>query len=249
MKLTLFLVLVFMPGVFLSSGMADRNETQTPLTQHVETKTPKAKPERCLSARTGVSFYRSATHTWQLLRGAEKLAGPAPRVRGKSCQWARYAVGVWIERTQAAKRSYRRWLRERTLRDFTFKPDYPAWRNAVEEVQRVFPGTEGWLLSCSAAEGGHGRWVGYGGQDYSTWLRDSDTVGGPLQFRWSTFKGMYRHGLEYVLGRGFRVPEHLKDPDNDVTWRSALGQAIAGGWARYTGNDNSHWSASWGRGC
>lgn len=70
-----------------------------------------------------------------------------------------------------------------------------------------------------------------------------------MQFRWSTFKGMYRHSLDHVRSRGYRVPSHLRDPKKDVTWRSALGQAMAAGWARYTGNDNSHWSASWGNGC
>lgn len=109
----------------------------------------------------------------------------------------------------------------------------------------MFPGTSGWLLSCSAAEGGHGRWVGYSGVAYSTWLRDSDTVGGPMQFRFSTFKGMYRRGVDYVVGKGFRVPRM----DETTAWRSALGQALAAGWARYFDEDNSHWSASFGRGC
>lgn len=194
-------------------------------------------------------FYRSATHLWQLLREAQTLAGPGPKVRGKSCHWARYAVTQWRLRAKAAKRSYHRWLAERMLHDFAFAPGNQAWQRAVREVQKVFPGTDSWLLSCSAAEGGHGRWVGYGGQGYSAWLRDSDTVGGPLQFRWSTFKGMYRHALDYVTAKGYRVPKHLRDSGNDVTWRSALGQALAGGWARYTENDDSHWSASWGNGC
>lgn len=248
MKLTVFLVLLLAFAVF-SFGMTGRPQAQTtPNVQHVEKKPPK-RSERCLSARQAVVFYRSATHIWQLLRGAEKLAGPGPRVRGRSCHWARYAATEWRARLRAAKISYRKWVESLTLRDFSFCEDCRAWPRAVEEVQRVFPGTESWLLSCSAAEGGHGRWVGYGGQGYSAWLRDSDTVGGPLQFRWSTFKGMYRHALDHLRQKGFRVPPHLKDPGSDIAWRSALGQALAGGWARYTGNDNSHWSASWDNGC
>lgn len=168
--------------------------------------------------------------------------------RTHSVPYLGWIRGLWSER------AYKAWklrvkLERLTLHDFAFAPGNDAWRKAVREVQRVFPGTESWLLSCSAAEGGWGRWVGYGGQGYSVWLRDSDTVGGPLQFRWSTFKGMYRHALDYVRARGFRVPGHLQDPSNDVAWRSALGQALAGGWARYTGNDDAHWSASWGNGC
>ena len=151
------------------------------------------------------------------------------------------------ERARIARKVYELWLITGTLRDYPFRDGNHAWAKAVREVQRVFPGTEGWLMSCSAAEGGHGRWVGYSGVAYSTWLRDSNTVGGPLQFRFGTFTGMFRRGAEYVVARGFRLPSHLRDMT--TAWRSALGQAVAGGWARYTGNDDSHWAASWGRGC
>lgn len=73
-----------------------------------------------------------------------------------------------------------------------------------------------------------------------------------MQFRFSTFTGMFRHGVDSLKERGYRLPAHLRNQSADgltTAWRSALGQAIAAGWARYTGNDNSHWSASWGNGC
>ncbi|MBA3565222.1 MAG: hypothetical protein H0W31_00015 [Actinobacteria bacterium] len=156
----------------------------------------------------------------------------------------------WKARAYHARLALERFQERRyVLRDYAYYDGGRAWLRAVDEVQRVFPGTSGWLISCSAAEGGHGRWVGYGGQGYSTWLRDSDTVGGNLQFRFSTFRGMYRRALDHLRSRDFKVPEHLRDPGDDVAWRSALGQALAGGWARWSGNDDSHWSASWGRGC
>ncbi len=205
--------------------------------------------ERCKSARLAVEHYRSLTWKRQEAREGE-LADRTPIVRGKTCRWARIAAREWQARAHSAKRTLTRHLSlvsQLTLRDYDFAPGTHAWHKAVAEVQRVFPGTESWLLTCSAAEGGHGRWVGYSGVGYSTWLRDSDTVGGPLQFRFSTFTGMFRRGVDYVRERGFRVPSHLSDMT--TAWRSALGQAIAGGWARYTGNDDSHWSASWGRGC
>ena len=189
-------------------------------------------------------FYRQRTWDLQEARGAE-LADRTPIVRSKTCRWARYAAGVHQARARSAAKVLERWEKSRTLRDYPFCDGCHAWHKAIDEVQRVFPGTSSWLFSCSAAEGGHGRWVGYSGVGYSTWLRDSDTVGGPLQFRYSTFKGMYRRGVDYVTDKGFRVPRM----DFTTAWRSALGQAIAGGWARYTGNDNSHWSASWGNGC
>jgi hypothetical protein len=169
----------------------------------------------------------------------------------RNCADAHYLCGVWKQRARQARIAARHYLarqRAHLLRDYSFRPGNRAWLKAVQEAQKVFPGTNGWLLSCSAAEGGWGRWVGYGGQGYSAWLRDSDTVGGPLQFRYSTFRGMYRHALDHTRRRDFLVPRHLRSV-SDVAWRSALGQALAGAWARYTGNDNSHWSASWGRGC
>lgn len=166
----------------------------------------------------------------------------------QSCNLVRFKVKQTRKDAYAARKAYLRWLKsEFFLKDVAFAPGNHAWHKAVREVQKPFPGTESWLLSCSDAEGGHGRWVGYSGVAYSTWLRDSDTVGGPMQFRFSTFTGMFRHGVDHVKERGYRIPKHLRD--STTAWRSALGQAIAAGWARYTGNDNSHWSASWGNGC
>jgi len=184
------------------------------------------------------------------------LQGKEPQIRvpqmviPQSCPYTRYLAQRWKKRAYRERQAYQRWFEaEYVLHDFAYRPGNRAWLRAVVEVQRPFPGTASWLVSCSDAEGGHGRWVGYGGQGYSVWLRDSDTVGGNMQFRWSTFKGMFRNALEHVVDHGYKVPSHLRDPSNDITWRSALGQAMAAGWARYTGNDNSHWSASWGNGC
>jgi hypothetical protein len=177
------------------------------------------------------------------LRGVEsKVRLLQPR----GCAHTLWLAKEWKARSWRARQAFHSWLSAQwVLKDTAFSPGNHAWHRAVEEVQKVFPGTESWLLSCSAAEGGHGRWVGYSGVGYSTWLRDSDTVGGPMQFRFSTFTGMYRRGVDHAVGKGYRVPRM----DMTSAWRSALGQAIAAGWARYTGNDNSHWSASWSNGC
>lgn len=208
----------------------------------VPTSWPNDTRPRCPYARLGLVFYRGRYVHWQLKRDAPIPTWRKPR----NCADARYLANLWAERSYVSRKNFERQKAAlRTLRDFRFCDGCKAWPRAVAEVQRVFPGTESWLLSCSAAEGGHGRWVGYSGVSYSTWLRDSDTVGGPLQFRFSTFTGMYRRGVDYVVGKGFKVPRM----DSTTAWRSALGQAIAGGWARYTGNDDSHWSASFGRGC
>lgn len=129
------------------------------------------------------------------------------------------------------------------------RPSNNAWYKAIAQAQKVFPGTEAWLLSCSAAEGGHGRWVRYGGGSYYSGYERTGAVGNWLQFRWPTFKGMYRHALDHLLSRGYKVPKQIRDPSNVRAWLSPLATALAGGWARYTDNDASHWSASWSRGC
>jgi hypothetical protein len=210
-----------------------------------------SRSEKC-HARKGLRFYvrRYSEHAARLGAGRSgtqlETAAVLRRLQGNPrIPCPLYLANVWKRKSFAMRMRVERFISTRTLRDWPFGDGTKAWPRAVREVQRVFPGTESWLLSCSDAEGGHHKWVGYGGAPYSTWLRDSDTVGGPLQFRFSTFTGMFRRAVTHVTARGFRVPRM----DTTTAWRSALGQALAGGWARYTGNDNSHWSASWGNGC
>jgi len=145
--------------------------------------------------------------------------------------------------THREKREHRRAKR---LRYLTL-PETNDWVTAVKVVQRVYPGTESWLLSCSAAEGGHGEWVRYGGGSYYAGYEWTNEVGNWLQYRWQTFKGHYRHGIETLQHKGFRV--QLPTPSDVRAWLSPLATAIAGGWARWSGNDDSHWSASSGNGC
>jgi hypothetical protein len=223
--------------------------SSTPSSSTAETAPRASAPEKCKHARKAVVFYRGqyAKHRARLGAGRPTTT---PSRSTAACSQVRFLAYMWRSRAYVARVSadailFFRKMRDKTLRDFAITPGNHAWHKAVKEVQKVFPGTESWLLSCSDAEGGHGRWVGYSGVPYSDWLRDSDTVGGYMQFRFSTFTGMYRRGVDYAVGKGYRVPRM----DMTTAWRSALGQAIAGGWARYTGNDNSHWSASWGRGC
>lgn len=174
-----------------------------------------------------------------------------PRIsQPRGCAHTLWLANVWKKRAYEARQDYYRWRESHwTLHDFTVRGGNSAWSKAVKEVQKVFPGTENWLLSCSGAEGGHGRWVSYGGGSYYPGFEYKYVVGGWMQFKWPTFKGMFRHALDHARAQGFKVPPHLHDPGDVRAWLSALAQAMAAGWARYTGNDDSHWSASWSSGC
>lgn len=164
--------------------------------------------------------------------------------------WCWYANAMrWTEREIAE--TAKRILDRRTLADTN------DWQTAVRIVQRVYPGTESWLLSCSAAEGGHGRWVWYGGRSWTGGhigndYLGMDTVGGQMQFRWSTFKPYWygywgaRGALADTRARGFVVPNM---GSGYGPWLRPLGQALTAAYMRYTGRSGHHWSASHGNGC
>jgi hypothetical protein len=141
-----------------------------------------------------------------------------------------YLAHVLQRKARAWRLRAERWVDRHTLRDFTVRPGASAWRRAVREVQRVYPGTEGWLLSCSASEGGWGRFV---------WNTQGSGCGGWMQFQPSTFVGFYARALADVRARGYRVP------GSAASFYSPLGQALAGAWAIRNGMRH-HW---FGSGC
>ena len=109
-------------------------------------------------------------------------------------------------------------------------PDPGDWLTAVRAVQRVYPGTEGWLTSCSASEGGHGGFVmNTQGSGASGWM----------QFLPGTFTRMYWAAKADAEARGFRVPV------SSAYIASPIGQALAGGWG-VTNGRSGEW---YGAGC
>lgn len=202
-----------------------------------------AEPSRYLQLvtqriRHGVSERRLATWKHQDWLGQERTRTAYRERDTRSVPYLRWLRHLW------SSRAHRLWkLRAHTLRDFSVAAGSHAWLRAVEEVQKVFPGTSSWLISCSASEGGHGRWVTYGGGSYYPGFEHNYVVGGHLQFKWPTFKGFYRHALGDVLSRGYLVPADLRDPGDVRAWRSALGQALAGAWALRNGLSH-HWVGS-----
>ena len=181
----------------------------------------------CMSARKGVVFYRSRYYHH---RGKPTVKTSSQWWTQSSCSHVRDAARIWKSRAHVARVAAEYMSTIRTLRDHVPSPGNSAWTKAVKEVQRAYPGTEDWLMSCSASEGGHGRWVPNS---------QGSGVGGWLQFMPGTWAGFYRHAHQEVTARGFRVPASAE------SWYSPLGQALAGAWG-VTHGMSHHWA---GHGC
>jgi hypothetical protein len=104
------------------------------------------------------------------------------------------------------------------------------------------------MLHISDREGGYGPWVWYGGRHWSGYhigndFLGADTVGGWMQFRFSTFEPYWRQARVDVRRRGFIIPEirHRGGPSRYQAWLSPLGQALTAGYMRYHGKDGCHW--------
>lgn len=204
LKAILLAVLVLLPA---STALADAPERRA-TTETAE----------CQAARKAVRFY--VGHISTLMRAQ----GERFRVRARIQGCPRYHAKVMRQKAVAARKAYRQWIAERTLRS---RPD---WQWSVHEVQRAYPGTERWLLSCSASEGGHGRWKPN---------NQGSGVGGWMQFMPGTFTRMFWAAKADVEGRGFIVPSSA------ASWYSPLGQALAGAWGVTHGRSHE-WA---GAGC
>lgn len=136
-----------------------------------------------------------------------------------SCKYAHWVRDKWQQRAAVAERK----MQHRTL------PATNDWQTAVRIVQRVFPGSRSWLLSCSASEGGHGPFV---------YNRQGSGAAGWLQFMSGTFYGNADDAILYTKNKGFIVP-------NVYRLDSPLGQALTGGYM-WTRGWTHHW---YGNGC
>lgn len=156
-----------------------------------------------------ISYFLRGPTSWKI----------APR--HKSCAAVQWTNLCRTSREQLAKH---RWLFK--IADDEYQRRYGFglvrdWRSAVTFVQRWFPGTQRWLMDCSSSEGGHGLWVPN---------RRGSGAGGWMQYMSDTFDNDYRSAVAYLRSRGVSVPS------STASWYSPLGQAIAAGWARYTGH-------------
>lgn len=181
-----------------------------------------APTRKCPHALKAVRFYSRRLNEHRAKTGAPK----APIHRGSKCP--RYLSQVLQRKARSWRLHAEKYLRTRTLRDFDVRPGYSGWQRAVYEVQKAYPDTKGWLLSCSASEGGWGRWVPNS---------QGSGVGGWLQFMPGTFAGFVARAIVDVRRRGFRVPRSA------WSWYSPLGQALAGAWGVRNGMSH-HWHGS-----
>lgn len=165
----------------------------------------------------------------------------------------RCAEVPWQRSCTVARASYRLHSKLAAVAEYRLIHELPNindWRTAVHFVQKIYPGTESWLLAISAREGGWGQWVWYGGRPWTGYhigndFLGADTVGGQLQFRYSTFAPYWRHTQDDLKNRGFIIPEFKMPPAGGdpkyAAWLSPLGQALTGAYMRYTGQDACHW--------
>ena len=172
----------------------------------------------CEPAVRAITFYR---HKYTQHRQRMNLEGAVPRVWYQNCGVLKRRAQEWQARASAAHARYVTW------RDnYLTLPTTNDWRTAVRITQRVFPGTQDWLLYISHREGGYGPFV---------MNHQGSGAGGWMQFMASTFYGYNDDARQAVLARGFRV-----DPAVFV-WTHPLGQALTAGYMRYTGRDACHW--------
>lgn len=175
--------------------------------------------------------------------------------------------GRWIRAPRVAKCSDVPWQRSCTVARASLRlhtalakvaetrltrelPMTNDWRTAVRLVQRVYPGTEDWMLYISHREGGYGAWVWYGGSHWHGYhigndFLGADTVGGWMQFRYSTFAPYWRAAQADLKRRGIIVPDFKMPPEGGPTqyaaWLSPLGQALTAGFMKYYGKEGCHW--------
>jgi len=139
-------------------------------------------------------------------------AGSLPQ----SVAYRRWVVGRW----EKLQRTCERTLSQRTI------PANWDWPTAVKLVQRIYPGTQDWLLFISHREGGWGRFV---------MNSQGSGAGGWMQFMSSTYYAYNDRAFADARRRGFIIPESAN------SWTHPMGQAITAGYMRYVGLDGCHW--------
>lgn len=157
-----------------------------------------------------------------------------PDVGTPQSRWKVHRASSWLLRFGLAERGKAR----SELRSYVPRVAETDWLSAVAVVQRWFPGSSGWLISCSSGEGGHGGFVYFGHLSYPKYGSHT-TPGGWMQFMQDTFWNEFQNARAYLRTRGVALPA------SSASWFSPLGQAVAGAYALLRG----HTGAWTGSGC
>lgn len=175
---------------------------------------------RIAGLRHAIVWHRSRTWYWQDRAGVPRAPTSHAERHTRSVAYLGWINGRWNHRQIHARKVAHSRL-----------PNSNDWMTAVRIVQRVWPGTSGWLLSCSGHEGGHGIWVWNGGAPYGAAHSGSD-AGGWMQYFSGTWSGNFHHALDAAETNHRRPPASAVGPSG-TGWTSPLAQAFAAGWARY----------------
>lgn len=164
----------------------------------------------------------------------ETLERTKTKARGtyakRSVAYRRYVLSVWRQRESRCGHDLRAVLVANL-----------NWWLATEYANTVFPGTRPWLISCSGSEGAHTVWVWNGGTPLSqspTRPSGSSGAGGWMQFMRGTFYAYVGDAFGAARSRGYLVMRTW------ANWYSPAGQAITGGYMRWSGRDGNHWVGS-----
>lgn len=233
--------------IIVSSG--DSAEVKT---QPIERKTVDKKDAREKRARAALATSIAAT-TVQLWNCQDKLtllgAGSGrsrlqtPWSLPKSVAYRKWVKAMRVQRLAACQKKFR-YVSAHLI------PDIQDWLGAVQWVQRIYPGTEQWMRYISDREGGWGSWVWYGNRHWSGHhvgddFLGADTVGGWLQFRYSTFAPYWRQAQEDLARRGYIIPRFKMPPaggpEKYAAWLNPMGQALTAGYMKYYGKEGCHW--------
>lgn len=192
-----------------------------------------------------IAYYREIIwHDKQQVAHANHVLGffnNHPRVLYNANTVSRKIAWHEIRKWRKLKREHRGQLvfAQRRLKKLTYVPlpTINDWLTAVAYVDHhYYPGSAGWLDSCSESEGGHGAWVWIGHASSPPYGWDH-TPGGWLQYWQSTFWSDYRNSVSHLTEEGLKVPP------GSASYQSALGQALAGAWhSHYQGT--GQWTGS-----
>lgn len=217
---------------------------------------PRPKPKKSREPLRLPNLTNEARAMWEVERS--ELHSRLTKSRHTLTFWRQR--GLWLRATRTEKCFQVPWQRSCTIARANYKlhlmrekiavyrlkhelPNTNDWVTAVRIVQRVYPGTDDWMLAISDREGGRGAWVWYGGRHWTGHhigndFLGADTVGGWMQFRWSTFAPYWRGAIKDLRARGYIIPDF---GDGYGPWLAPLGQALTAGYMRYYGKDGCHW--------